>query len=160
MALFPKRSPTLFDPASNKPILPTSPEYRRFIQELKQRIVSTRISAARAVNRDIIFLYWDIGQGIVEKQQVLGWGDSVVEMVAADLQRVFPGVTGFSPQNMWRMLQFYKTHTQEEFLSQVVRELKKHGKKVPAKRNLSQVVREIVCAIPWWGHHYNLFKCS
>ena len=59
------------------------------------------------MNRDLILLYWDIGRGIVEKQQTLGWGDSVVEMVAADLRRAFPGTTGFSPQNLWRMRQFY-----------------------------------------------------
>jgi hypothetical protein len=64
-----------------------SPEYRWFIEDLKTRVVSACISAARAVNRDLILLYWDIGRGIVEKQQTLGWGESVVEMVAADLQR-------------------------------------------------------------------------
>ena len=52
----------------------TTPEYRQFIEELKTRVVSARISAARAVNRDFILLYWDIGRGIVEKQKVLGWG--------------------------------------------------------------------------------------
>ena len=67
-----------------------SPEYRQFIEQLKARVLSARLSAARAVNRDLIMLYWDIGRGIVEKQQVLGWGDAVVEMVAADLRRAFP----------------------------------------------------------------------
>ena len=67
-----------------------SPEYRQFIEELKARVFSARLSAARAVNRDVILLYWDIGRGIVEKQQMLGWGESVVEMVAADLRQAFP----------------------------------------------------------------------
>ena len=65
------------------------PEYRRFIEDLKARVISARICAARAVNRDLILLYWDIGRGIVEKQKTLGWGDAVVEMVAADLRRAF-----------------------------------------------------------------------
>ena len=54
----------------------TSPEYRQFIEDLKMRVVSVRISAARAVCRDMILLYWDIGQGIVERQKTLGWGES------------------------------------------------------------------------------------
>ena len=58
----------------------TSPEYRQFIEDLKSRVVSARISAARAVCRDMILLYWDIGQGIVERQQTLGWGESVVNL--------------------------------------------------------------------------------
>ena len=81
----------------------TSPEYRRFIEDLKARVISARISTARAVNRDLIMLYWDIGHGIVEKQKTLGWGDAVVEMVAADLRRAFPEIRGFSLANVWRM---------------------------------------------------------
>ncbi len=68
----------------------TTPEYRQFIEDLKARVTAARISAARAVNRDLILLYWDIGRAIVEKQQTLGWGESVVEMVSADLRRAFP----------------------------------------------------------------------
>ena len=48
--------------------LTASPEYRRLIEDLKARVLSARISAARAVNRDLILLYWDIGHAIVEKQ--------------------------------------------------------------------------------------------
>jgi hypothetical protein len=51
-----------------------TPEYRQFIEDLKARVTAARISAARAVNRDLILLYWDIGRAIVEKQRTLGWG--------------------------------------------------------------------------------------
>jgi hypothetical protein len=134
-----------------------SREYRDFIADLKSRIQSARISAARAVNSEVILLYWDIGQGIVRKQQELGWGDSVVELVAADLRREFPGATGFSAQNVWRMRQLYLLHTQADFLSQVVREIKKSGRPAPSDKVLSQVVREMVSAVPW-GHHANALK--
>ena len=50
-----------------------SPEYRQFIAELKARVLSARISVGRAANRDIILLYWDIGRGIMEKQERLGY---------------------------------------------------------------------------------------
>jgi len=132
-----------------------SPAYQRFIEELKGRILSARVSAARAVNRDLILLYWDIGRGIVEKQQTLGWGDSIVEMVSADLQKAFPGSFGFSQQNVWRMLQFFRTYTDNLFLSQAVRELEKKGRKTPSPELLSQFVRELVAAVPW-GHHANI----
>ncbi len=39
----------------------TTPEYRQLIEDLKARVTAARISAARAVNRDLILLYWDIG---------------------------------------------------------------------------------------------------
>ena len=125
------------------PIL--SPEYKKFIDRIKARVISARISATRAVHRDLISLYWDIGHGIVEKQQTLGWGDTVVPLVAADLWRAFPGVRGFSPANIWRMRQFYLVYSSEEILARVAREFK--GKPI-----LAQGVRALVEAVPW-GHH-------
>jgi hypothetical protein len=79
----------------NDPAVLATPDYRRFIEDLKSRVSAARVSAARHVNRDLILLYWDIGRGIVEKQQILGWGESVVEIVAADLRRAFPGARRF-----------------------------------------------------------------
>ena len=93
----------------------TSPEYRRFIEDLKARVISARICAARAVNRDIILLYWDIGHGIVEKQETLGWGHAVVEMAAADLRQAFPEIRGFSLANVWRMRQLHMVYSVRQF---------------------------------------------
>ena len=42
-------------------------EYTQFLGELKQRIDLARLNAARAVNQNLILLYWDIGRGIVER---------------------------------------------------------------------------------------------
>ena len=142
----------------------TTPEYRRFIDDLKSRVLSARVSAARAVSRDLILLYWDIGHAIVEKQQLLGWGESVVEMVAADLRRAFPTLRGFSPFNVWRMRQLYLEYSSADFLAQAARELEN-----PARPFLAQAVPEIagtgsnrflqqlVAEIPW-GHHVEVMK--
>jgi hypothetical protein len=43
------------------------PDYAAFLAGLKDRILRARTSAARAVNRDLILLYWEIGRGIAEK---------------------------------------------------------------------------------------------
>jgi predicted nuclease of restriction endonuclease-like (RecB) superfamily len=136
------------------PAVMANPEYRKFIEELKARVSAARISAARHVNRDMILLYWDIGRAIDEKQKTQNWGDAVVEMVARDLKVAFPGATGFSPQNVWRMRQFYRDHTDTQFLAQFVRELNRRGKPAPKGETLSQLVREMVAAVPW-GHHAN-----
>jgi len=95
------------------------------------------------VNRNLILLYWDIGRGIVEKQQVLGWGDSVVEMVAADLRRAFPDSRSFSSDNVWRMRQFHLAYPGAKFLGQAVPEMApaKSGNGQPAI--LGQAVPEI-----------------
>jgi len=67
-----------------KPV--THPDYPAFLRALNERILHARTSAVRTVNRELILLYWDIGRSIVEKQQTAGWGDAVVERLAADLR--------------------------------------------------------------------------
>ena len=63
-----------------KPTL-VGPDYPAFLTEVKGRIQAARLNAGRAVNRELVLLYWDIGRGIVEKQTIAGWGESVVEQI-------------------------------------------------------------------------------
>lgn len=100
-------------------------DYSAFLADIKDRVIGAHISAARKVNQELVLLYWDIGCSIVKKQQTAGWGDAVVERLAADLRAEFPDMTGFSVVNLWRMKQLYLVHSSPEFLSQVVREMKK-----------------------------------
>jgi predicted nuclease of restriction endonuclease-like (RecB) superfamily len=91
--------------------------------EVKQRIRSAQYEALKAVNREMINLYWDIGQMIVIKQQNDNWGKSVVEQLAKDLQTEFPGISGFSAANLWRMRLFYESYANNEKLAPMVREI-------------------------------------
>jgi predicted nuclease of restriction endonuclease-like (RecB) superfamily len=67
--------------------------------------------------------YWDIGRGIVEKQQTAGWGDAVVERLAADLRAEFPDMRGFSANNLWLMRQLYSEYSTAPFLERLVQEI-------------------------------------
>ena len=127
----------------------TSSDYTAWLAAIKSRIQAAQISAARAVNRDLILLYWDIGREIVEKQHALDWGDAVVNQLASDLRKSFPSVHGFSKQNVWRMRQLYLTYTSPEFLSQAVRELE-HAEATAFPRGRSQRSGEIE-AVPTGG---------
>ena len=91
-------------------------DYKHFVTDLKSRIASARLSAARQVNRELVTLYWDIGRGIVEKQKELNWGESVVKMVAAELRDAFHDMSGFSPRNVWDMKRLYEAYTSPDFL--------------------------------------------
>jgi predicted nuclease of restriction endonuclease-like (RecB) superfamily len=91
--------------------------------EVQQRIRSAQYEALKAVNREMINLYWDIGQMIVVKQQDVNWGKSVVEQLAKDLQAEFPGISGFSARNIWNMRNFYVTYSQNEKLQPMVAEI-------------------------------------
>lgn len=155
--------------------LAISADYRQFVEELKARVLSARISAARAITHEAILLYWDIGRGIVEKQRTHGWGDSVVEVVAADLRRAFPGIRGFSANNLWLMRQFYSEYSAAGFLEQLVQEMGQGQHRTPgqptpntlpcdrsdvplqASQVLEQLVQELLPAVPW-GHHVEIVK--
>ncbi|GAX43906.1 hypothetical protein NIES4075_49210 [Tolypothrix sp. NIES-4075] len=102
---------------------PISDNYRHLLMEIKQRIRSAQYEALKAVNREMINLYWDIGQIIVTQQQGASWGKSVVEQLAKDLQAEFPGISGFSAANLWRMRLFYESYVNNEKLAPMVREI-------------------------------------
>ena len=98
-------------------------DYSQFLVEIKERIHRSQYEAAKAVNQEIIQLYWDIGRGITEKQQSLGWGKSVVETLSEDLQKEFPGMSGFGKSNLWSMAQFYAEYYDCEILQPLVGEI-------------------------------------
>ena len=87
--------------------------YGELLGEIKARIARSRIEAALAANHALIDLYWHIGRSIVERQKIQGWGKSVVERLARDIQAAFPGISGFSRNNIWRMRAFYLAYTEE-----------------------------------------------
>ncbi len=139
-----------------------SADYAAWLGGLKSRIRSARISAARAVNRELILLYWDIGRGIVEKQEDLGWGKSVVEQLALDLRSEFPGMKGFSANNLWLMRQFYSEYSSPSFLEQLVQEMQSQRLESPEggvreSVLLEQLVQEILSPVPW-GHLVEIAK--
>ncbi len=98
-------------------------EYKAFMTEIKEKIYRAQYQAMKSVNKELIRLYWDIGKAIVEKQEELGWGKSVVENLAWDLQQEFTGIKGFSTDNLWRMRKFYLACNCNEKLAPLVQEI-------------------------------------
>ena len=72
--------------------IPVPESSRALLVQIKDRIRSAQYTALRAVNRELIELYWDIGRIIVERQSGQTWGRSVVQNLAKDLQSEFPGI--------------------------------------------------------------------
>ena len=98
-------------------------DYQTFLKEIKGKILEAQYNALKAVNLELIKLNWDIGKSIVEKQEQLGWGKSVVENLSKDLQNEFPGIQGFSSHNLWRMKKFYIAYQGNVKLAPLVQEI-------------------------------------
>ncbi|MBA9846076.1 MAG: PDDEXK nuclease domain-containing protein [Ralstonia sp.] len=98
-------------------------DYAALLTEIRARIQAAQYAALRAVNKELVGLYWDIGQLIVARQQTEGWGKAVVQQLATDLQASFPGTGGFSASNLWRMKGFFETYCNAAKLAPLVREI-------------------------------------
>lgn len=97
--------------------------YAKTLDKIKNRVRKAQYEALKSVNRELIALYWDIGRLIAQQQKDHGWGKSVVETQAKDLQNEFAGMSGFSPQNLWYMRQFYMTYAENSKLQPLVGEI-------------------------------------
>jgi predicted nuclease of restriction endonuclease-like (RecB) superfamily len=97
--------------------------YADWLAELKQRIHAAQQRATFAVNRELVLLYWQIGQGILERQASLGWGGKVVDTLARDLRNAFPDVKGFSPRNLKYMRAFAEAWPDLEFVQAALAQL-------------------------------------
>lgn len=98
-------------------------DFKNFVQEVKAKIQNARTLALKAVNKELIALYSDIGKIIVQRQEHFGWGKSIVESLSKELQSEFEGISGFSPQNLWNMRQYYLAYKDNEILQTLSREI-------------------------------------
>ena len=98
-------------------------DYAHLLAEVKERVRTAQYAALKAVNTELVGLYWDIGRMIVERQAGKTWGKAIVQQLAGDLQREFPGVGGFSASNLWRMKGFFETYQGIQKLAPLVREI-------------------------------------
>ncbi len=153
-------------PIVQQPVAQLILGYESFLEDLKGRIRSAQTRAALLANRELILLYWEIGHRIADRQNEQGWGRSVIERLADDLQKELPGLQGFSRSNVWRMRAFFLAY--HEISRTAVRELQvtdSKGKKSTSRSNLAQPVRDLIPAEPPpvlaalpWGHNVVLVE--
>jgi predicted nuclease of restriction endonuclease-like (RecB) superfamily len=97
--------------------------YTDTLASIVLKIQAAQARALKAVNQELIEIYRDIGKTIHEKQEQGEWGDSVVERLALDLQKGFPGMKGFSSRNLWRMKDLYTSYRGNEKLTTLSSEI-------------------------------------
>jgi len=95
---------------------------KQFIYDIKEKVRAAQYEALKAVNTQLIGLYWELGRSISEKQ-VLGWGKAIVPTLSKELQKEFPSMSGFSTTNIWYMVQFYTEYQGDAKLQPLVGEI-------------------------------------
>lgn len=105
------------------PVQPIAQPSEPAFEEVVAMIEQARRRAAQAANVVVVDLYWQIGEYLARRIETDGWGKGTVEALSAHVQRKQPGVRGFSPQNLWRMRQFFETWHDYPKLSTRLREV-------------------------------------
>ncbi len=104
-------------------IEPVGNSYATFLAELKDRIRAAQSRAGLAVNRELVLLYWGIGQDILVRQAQHAWGAKVVTHLAHDLHQAFPDMHGWSVRNLHYMRACAEAYPDEQFVQQVVAQI-------------------------------------
>lgn len=138
---------------SDVAVVPAS--YPALFAEIKERVRGAQVRAHLAASREMILACWQIGRAIVSRQKEEGWGKAVIERLAGDLQREFPGIEGFSANNIWRMRAFYLAYAGDaQKLAQPAQELDTKQPDSDSNPNLAQAAQVLpppeTLAIPWF----------
>jgi|SRR5579863_6840867 len=104
-----------------EPLVPDG--YVLFLADLKARIQMAQLRASLTVNRELVLLYWQIGRDILDRQERESWGARVIDRLAADLKRAFPGMKGFSPRNLKYMRAFAEAWPEEALVQAVLAQI-------------------------------------
>lgn len=97
-------------------------EYISLLEELKNKIKISQNRAILSVNKELIFLYYEIGKIILKNQSQKGWGSKIIENLAEDLRKEFPNMKGLSLRNLRYMRLFAESYPAEivqEMLAQL-----------------------------------------
>lgn len=97
--------------------------YDDILKNIITDIKFAKVQTVKAVNKNLILLYWNIGKRISDEQIIQNYGKSVVEKLSKDLRQEFPNAKGFSSRNLWDMKRFYEFYNGNIILRQLVAEL-------------------------------------
>lgn len=119
-------------------------DFTALLADVKGRIQAAQSRAVRAVNAELVRLYWDIGRIVSDRQRREGWGAAVIPRLALRLKSELPALKGFSERNIKRMLAFHRDYP-DQFAATVVA-----SPEVPQAVALLQ--ESLLWAVPW-AHH-------
>jgi len=97
--------------------------YKDLIKNIKLQIKNSQQKALFAVNKELILLYWNIGNVIIECQDKEGWGAKVIDNISKDIKVTFPDLNGFSIRNLKYMRKFAEEYSEIGFVQEVLAQI-------------------------------------
>ena len=148
-------------------------EYLHLLRDIKERIRSSQMRAGLQVNRELLGLYWFIGEALATKQPE--WGDKFIDNLARDLKIEFPDVTGYSKSNLKYMRRWYAYYSKHNEIGQqavdqlilshdftieqqVVAQIPDRDKNEIGQQAVGLSLQNLLLCIPWGQHTLILTK--
>lgn len=120
-----------------------SSDYKNWSVSIFDKIKTAQIKTALKVNADLLALYWEIGNSIIQKQTEKGWGSKIIDFLAKDLASNFPYSKGFSVRNLKYMRTFAEAYPQFPIVQ------------VPLAQSTNDFMQVPLAQITWY-HHISL----
>lgn len=122
--------------------------YVEVLHDLKIRISEARQRAAILVNKELLLMYWEVGNTIIDMQAKEGWGAKTIDRLAQDLQSEFPDMKGFSVRNLKYMKSFAETYPDFQIVQHPAAQIKP-GEDIDLG---TLKVQQVAAQIPWSYH--------
>lgn len=90
---------------------------------ISQLIKVAQQRAYQSVNKELLLLYWKIGEYVSQKVAASEWGAHTVQELADFIKTNPPSIKGFSRRSLFRMKQFYETYKEEEKVSTLLTQI-------------------------------------
>ena len=100
-------------------LAPQSHDFDQIISIIEE----ARSRALRAVNAELIQMYWNVGEYLSDLCANAAFGDKVIDVVASYIASSGTNIKGFNRRGLYRMKQFYETYKDDEFVSPLVTQI-------------------------------------
>lgn len=85
------------------------------IEKVIEKIIDSQNKAVISINRELIMLYWEIGNFILEIDTDRDI-ENTLDVISQELKKSFPEIQGFSQKNLRYMCKFAEEYKDEEFV--------------------------------------------
>lgn len=103
----------------SKDLVPSTNDFGAIISIIE----NAKDRALKAVNAELVNMYWQVGAYLSDLCADSSFGDKVIDEVAAYIADVAPTIKGFNRRGLYRMKQFYETYKDDEFVSALLTQI-------------------------------------
>lgn len=117
-------------------------DYKALLTLVKEQISTAQVRVVTAANKEMLLLYWKLGQLLLAHQSAKGWGAKVIDLLSSDLKKELPGQKGFSVRNLKYMRKFAL-----EYPAPVISRLNQASEQILRQGSAQAAVQKIISEI-------------